>query len=457
MRLFDLAVALTGVIILLLILPVIALLIKFESRGPVFYGCDRVGKKGRIFRMYKFRTMYETAVPVGGSVSPLGDPRVTSVGSFLRRTKINEFPQFLNVLKGDMSIVGPRPEAPDLAASYPPEAFRIFSVRPGLLGPNQITGRNEEESYPPGVNPVDYYIKEILPQKLPLDLKYVQEKSLLTDLKYLFQGAWVTVTGAVARRHLADHRTQIFMLVSDSALCLASFSLAYLLRFETLPFCSLDKNMLWMYLFAVLARIPFLVYFGCYQTLIRFIGLHDLKNVFLALALGSAGFIISAYMLGISMVNYGRIVFLLDWSILIVLTIGYRIALRVLRRMRHQDKPESLEVRRALIWGAGEEGYWCLRFLQENNSLYEVVGFIDEDPKIRNRRLEGLKVLGDHHHLEALAQLYKVQCLFLSKPPVSSKKLKHIDEICSRLRIEAKCFVPRSTTDIKEYNEYCNF
>lgn len=193
-RFFDLTVALVGSTFLLLLLPVVALLIKFDSRGPIFYGCRRIGKDGRIFKMYKFRTMFETNAPVGGSVSPQGDPRVTAVGKMLRRTKLNEFPRFINVLLGDMSIVGPRPEAPDLAAAYPPEALRIFSVRPGLVGPNQIAGRNEEDFYPRGVNPVDYYIKEMLPRKLPVDLEYVREKSFLKDLKYLFLGAWVTVS-----------------------------------------------------------------------------------------------------------------------------------------------------------------------------------------------------------------------------------------------------------------------
>jgi lipopolysaccharide/colanic/teichoic acid biosynthesis glycosyltransferase len=105
---------------------------------------------------------------IGPSVCPQGDPRVTPVGRVLRRLKLNEFPQFINLLKGDMTLVGPRPETPDLAALYPPEARKIFTVKPGLIGPNQILGRNEEELYPPGVDPQQFYLQEILPKKLPV-------------------------------------------------------------------------------------------------------------------------------------------------------------------------------------------------------------------------------------------------------------------------------------------------
>lgn len=112
-RILDIIVSLVGFLFLLFILPWVALLIKIDSRGPIFHRCNRVGRGGKIFKMYKFRTMFETPVNLGPSVSPRGDPRVTSVGRVLRRLKLNEFPQFINVLKGDMSLIGPRPEAPD--------------------------------------------------------------------------------------------------------------------------------------------------------------------------------------------------------------------------------------------------------------------------------------------------------------------------------------------------------
>lgn len=167
-KLLDIFLSLIGILFLIPLVPIIGLLIKLDSRGPMFYLAPRIGKDMKPFKMFKFRTMLETQIKVGESVSPQYDPRVTTIGRFLRRTKFNELPQFINILKGDMTFVGPRPEAPDLAELYPQEAKRVFSVKPGLVGPATILGRNEEEVYPPGVDAKSYYIEHILPRKIKL-------------------------------------------------------------------------------------------------------------------------------------------------------------------------------------------------------------------------------------------------------------------------------------------------
>ena len=166
-RMMDLLFSLLGLLGLIIMLPFVALLIKLDSRGPVFYLGDRVGLNGKIFRMYKFRTMHETLDLQGPGVSPQGDPRVTTVGRVLRRLKLNEFPQFINVLKGEMTLVGPRPETPELAAAYPPAARKIFSVKPGLIGPNQILGRNEEALSPRGGPAKILYRSDLAPETSP--------------------------------------------------------------------------------------------------------------------------------------------------------------------------------------------------------------------------------------------------------------------------------------------------
>jgi lipopolysaccharide/colanic/teichoic acid biosynthesis glycosyltransferase len=243
-RSIDLALVGIGLLLVLPFFPLLGLLIKLDSRGPVFYRCARVGKDGMLFQMYKFRTMYETSQPVGASVSPEGDPRVTPFGRFLRRTKINELPQLLNILKGEMTFVGPRPEAPDLAALYPAHARAIFSVTPGLVGPNQILGRNEEEWYPQDVDPQQYYIEEILPKKLPLDLEYVRHPSLCKDLQYIVLGVKETVCKALSWKLVLQNRSQIYLLGVDFVLCIASFVWrmycalrACLTRKGSVPFC----------------------------------------------------------------------------------------------------------------------------------------------------------------------------------------------------------------------------
>lgn len=445
MRVIDICMGLVGLVILMLMLPVIGLLIKFDSEGPVFYGCDRVGMNGKIFKMLKFRTMYETRTPLGASVSPQGDPRVTPIGRVLRRTKLNEFPQFLNVLQGVMTLVGPRPESPDLAAAYPLKAQAIFSVKPGLVGPNQILGRNEEERYPEGVDPAKYYIQAILPLKLPLDLEYIQNKSFWLDLKYLFLAVKVTLTGVITWRHVGDNVSQIALLFTDSLCCLLSFQLAYFYRFQAmLPFGPTSGA--WKILpLILLIRVPVLVYFGGYQTVIRYLGLSDLKQLFLGVSLGSIALLLAAWLSGFSLADYGRTVFILDWFCLVSLLCGYRALIKSVKRY-HSKKQNGnkSKPRRVLIWGAGDEGLWCLRYLRQNPDPYEVMGFIDEDPKMRNRRIDGLKVLGNHHHLDVLVPLHEIQEIFIAGPEGSDRQMDLVRELHNQGSITLTRFVPRT-------------
>jgi lipopolysaccharide/colanic/teichoic acid biosynthesis glycosyltransferase len=446
-RLLDILISFIGCCFLLLLLPLLAILIKLDSSGPIFYQADRIGKDGKPFKMYKFRTMYETSISVGASVCPQGDPRVTMMGLLLRRLKLNEFPQFFNVLKGDMTLVGPRPEAPDLAAGYPPEARKIFSVKPGLVGPNQILGRNEEELYPQGVNPKDYYLKEILPRKLPVDLQYIEEKSLLKDLKYLFLGVWVTVVKALNWRHLTDNLSQLTMVLSDCLLCLLSFTIAHLIRLDAFSPAGYTQIFLQILPFAIITRVPILFYLGCYQALIRYFNLKDLKRVFQGVSLGSGILVVLFYFLGHAVLGYPRSVFIIDWLLLTIILIGIRVFINALHH--RQDKKYSVEKRRALIWGAGEAGIWCLRYLKEiSNPRYEIAGFIDEDPKIRHRVIDGFRVLGDSHHLEMLVKLHGVQEIFMTEPFVPASSMDRLQQQCNQMQIVLKRFLPRTVKEI---------
>lgn len=439
-RIFDILISLIGLLILFLLLPFIGLLIKLDSRGPIFYRCDRVGKDEKIFKMYKFRTMYVTPVELGHSVCPYGDPRVTSVGRLLRRTKLNELPQVINIMKGDMTLVGPRPEAPDLAALYPEAAKPIFSVKPGLVGPNQIMGRNEEELYPAGADPVMYYINHILPDKLILDLEFINDKSVIKNLKYIFLGIKVTISGAITRQHLIDNRSQLLMLLTDIFMCLFSFLLAHYLRFEifTEPF---SKHFLYsLFALVIIVRIPIFIYFGFYHSLIRFISFYDIKMVIKGVALSSVFLICISFLFGLSISGYSRAVFIIDWFCLTSFLVGYRALLKKLYLM-FQDKHFVGQKKRVLIWGAGDAGELCLRFLQKDKQTdYDVIGFIDDAPLKRNRRLNGIKVLGNRHHLGILSRLYKIQEIFFAIHNLSQEEMLKLIDICRNLSIEPKIF-----------------
>jgi lipopolysaccharide/colanic/teichoic acid biosynthesis glycosyltransferase len=186
-RVFDMAVALIGLIALVPVFVVIAILIKLDSSGPVFFKGKRVGQHGKIFYILKFRSMVVDAPQKGPAITCKDDPRVTKMGRFLRKTKLDELPGLVNVLKGEMSLVGPRPEAPAWVERYTPRQRAVLTTRPGITGLTQIKYRNEEDLLS-GANLEAEYSK-IMNDKLNIDLDYVENRSFSLDLYILMKTA----------------------------------------------------------------------------------------------------------------------------------------------------------------------------------------------------------------------------------------------------------------------------
>ena len=184
---FDILVSLMALGLFAPLFFICAVVIKLTSRGPVFYRGRRVGRGGDIFLMHKFRSMVVNADKIGTDLTPQGDPRVTKFGRFLRKTKIDELPQIIDVLKGNMSLVGPRPESPLYARHYNERQKRVLDVRPGIVGPAQIKYRNEELILKDKEDPDAYYIQELMPEKLEIDLDYVENRSFVLDIIILFK------------------------------------------------------------------------------------------------------------------------------------------------------------------------------------------------------------------------------------------------------------------------------
>jgi lipopolysaccharide/colanic/teichoic acid biosynthesis glycosyltransferase len=187
-RAFDVACTLLGLVILSPLLLAVVLLVKLESPGPAIYRQVRVGKDEKKFELFKFRSMYVDADRQGGKITTAGDVRVTGLGRFLRKFKIDELPQLINVLRGDMSIVGPRPEVSEYVDLYPPEAKqKIFSVRPGITDNASILFRNEGDLLLSAEDPAEYYVNEILPQKISVYEEYADTHTLLGDIRIIFR------------------------------------------------------------------------------------------------------------------------------------------------------------------------------------------------------------------------------------------------------------------------------
>lgn len=186
---FDRVVAGLALVVLSPVLLVIGLAVRLSSAGPVFFRQVRIGQHERPFEVYKFRTMVVGADRLSANVSPDGDPRITRVGGFLRSWYLDELPQLLNVVKGDMSLVGPRPETPEYVEKYSPVERRIFSVKPGLAGPSTLGFMDEAERLAEADDPAMHYETVLLHERVRLDLDYLERRSLAYDLGLLVRQA----------------------------------------------------------------------------------------------------------------------------------------------------------------------------------------------------------------------------------------------------------------------------
>ena len=185
-RVFDVVAAVTGLAVLSPLFVILALAIRSTSPGPALHRARRIGLNGRFFTLYKFRSMTVDAAQVGPGITAVDDPRITRVGRFLRRTKLDELPQLINVVKGEMSLVGPRPEDPRYVALYTPEQRRVLSIRPGMTSWASVAYRHEEKLLS-AASVEDVYRTEVMPQKLALDLQYVDRQSLGLDVIIIFR------------------------------------------------------------------------------------------------------------------------------------------------------------------------------------------------------------------------------------------------------------------------------
>jgi len=440
-RVLDFTLALVGLIVLAPLFAVIAVLIRLDSKGPVFFRQTRVGRGGKSFRIFKFRTMVDGAYQMGSRLTVRRDPRVTRVGQVLRWFKIDELPQLINVLRGEMSLIGPRPEDPYFVRYYSPRHREVLSVRPGMVGPSQIEGRDELECYPEGILDAErYYVEHILPAKLERDLEYVRRATFFGDLRLLLHGIWATVVGAIKTKYLWRRRWKIALMVADLFLCMGSFVVAYLVRFEG----QLPANLTFFFqplaLIAIIRPLA-LMYFGTYQVIAAYFGLWDLVALFRAVTVGSVLVAGMTFFTGLQ--RFPRSVLLIDWALLLLLLAGLRYWSR-LRVHGHTRRP-TVPKEHVLIVGAGLGGEQISRALIEDpSSPYRPIGFIDSSSDRWGSLIHGVRVLGGATELPLAVNANGVKTVFVCLSDLEQHEIAEIRALCSRLGV--KChFLPRLT------------
>lgn len=444
-RMRDVLAASTGLIFLAPFFALIAVLIKRDSPGPIWYRGARVGKDGNVFQILKFRTMYDRPESFAGpEITAQGDPRITPLGQWLRDTKINELPQLWNVLKGEMSLIGPRPEVAHIVEKWPSDRKDvILSVRPGITSPASVLFRDEEELLPLGEE-MQSYLKSIAPQKIRLDHIYVNNRTYWMDLDVLFWTILVLIPrirqyklpeeqllwGPISR--LFRRYLNWFMLDAITAF-LAFSSSILLLRLLAGP---LHMGM-WR-----LALVSF-GYASLFSIVAGVLGVQRiywsqasaLDAVYLLPPVGLA-LIIGLLLNELTGLCPGEVLVLGS----VVVFFGFmliryrsRLVTGLASRLLSLRSTPAIARERVLIIGGGEAGQAAAWMIQHSRDSmdFDITGYVDDDIYKAGLRLRGVNVLGRHDDIPALVEKHDIGIIIFAIHELTPTEKQNILELCA--------------------------
>jgi lipopolysaccharide/colanic/teichoic acid biosynthesis glycosyltransferase len=451
-RLLDIIASSVGIVLLLPFFAFVAIRIKQDSPGPVFYRGVRSGKNGNKFYILKFRTMNESAESYRGPcVTAQDDPRITPLGRRLRDTKLNELPQLWNVLKGEMSLVGPRPEDPEIVAQWSEDVRReVLSVRPGITSPASVLHRNEETMLHSSTV-MQTYFDSILPNKLRLDQLYVRHHSFLLDLDVLFWTGLVLlpllrsfalpedllIFGPL--RRLAQRYLNWFVV--DTVITLGAIGLAGLIARSFGPLeLGFPKAFVVALGFSLIFGITSTV-LGMYRVAWSQAGSGEMFGLFVAtvIACGIA-------LVGNQLIN---VPFLLPPGV-IALASAFAFAGFVVARYRNHwigalmlrwsqgRSGARLARERVLIVGSGYAGQFTAWLLSHGPSAgaFDTVGFVDDDLYKQGARIAGLSVLGRRTDIRGLVEKHDIGILVFAIHNINAIERRRLLEICASTKAQ---------------------
>lgn len=424
-RPFDLFFSAAGLLVLLPLFAVVAVLVKLDSRGPVFFVQRRIGMNLKPFKLFKFRTMVSDAPEKGLQLTAGGDPRITRVGRLLRKTKLDELPQLYNVLRGDMSFVGPRPEVEKYVNLYKSDYEEILKVRPGITDIASLVYSNEERVLGGKTNHEDYYVHVLLPEKIRLAREYARRSSISYDVKLIT----LTLCSILYPKErildlierITPYRKPIVIGIQVLIFALSNY-LAFLVRFESgIPAGEYRLFLAYLPLLLVI-RIFFLYVFSLNTGLWRYASVRDLGNITGATSSGSVVFVVVVrHILGIT--AYPRSIFVLDWFMNIFL-LG---SVRMLRRLHEKEIGKGASRRRVIIIGAGDAAEMLLRDINHSSLYaYEVVGLIDDNPAKKGLRIRNVPILGTRMDVAKAVEREQPDEFLIAIPTASREEFKDI-------------------------------
>ncbi len=442
-RFFDIFVTVWALILAAPVMLIAAILVRIDSSGPILFKQQRVGKDGKLFTIYKFRTMVEGAEGIGPVITAKNDSRVTQIGQILRWFKLDELPQFFNVLKGDMNLVGPRPEVPQMVEKYSEKERYVLTVKPGIIGPSQVENRDEESKLVEKENVEAFYAEKILPEKLKRDLEYIRNKDPFKDFKILVGGGASVILSSIKLRYILESKRRLLFLLIDMLIAVLCFYGAYGLRFEGIPPQEELNVLLSLLPFVIILRIPCFIYFGLYQTLWQYLGVQELFAIIKAVTLSSILLPVIPFLLQIQFPP--RAVLIIDWFLLIVILGGCRMVFK-LTAERLRKPGVSGNKKTVLIIGAGDTGEMLVReFIKRPALGYKPIGFLDDDPEKTSVRIHGVKVLGMITQLSRVIRVKKADEVIIALPNSSGDEIKEIITACRDLNLPCR-IVPQASS-----------
>lgn len=452
-RAFDILASLFGIVLLSPLLTLVAILIKRESPGPVFYGGWRMGRGGKSFRMWKFRTMYEVSSSYAGpKVTAMGDVRITRLGHWLRDTKVNELPQLWNVLMGDMSFVGPRPEDVEIANDWDGEARKeILSVRPGITSPASIVYHDEERLLK-GTDFMTTYYQQILPDKMRLDRIYVRHHTFLSDLDIIF---W---TLAILLPRIASTRIPEGDLFGGPISRFVRFNLSWLvIDFIVALLGIVLVGVVWRSAGplelglgrAIALAVVLAASFGFVNTLM---GLNRVvwsravpEDMFgIVFSTGVVTIIISVLQVVAQRFNLlpslpSQLIFTMGLVVLIgVVTTRYRWRLLTGLTSFWLSRRNSFSVgERVLILGTGDESQFATWLLRRDLFLhvFTIIGIVDDNPYKQGMRFDGAWVIGTSADLSTLVEQHDVGLIMFAVSGLNSEEYARVMKSCANLNV----------------------
>ena len=442
-RIIDCVAAVVGLLVCSPVLLLAAAFIKFDSPGPTLFRQVRVGRGMRPFTIYKFRTMVEDASRRGGPLTIGQDARVTRVGRFLRRHKLDELPQLFNVLKGDMSVVGPRPEVPRYVELFRQDYASILTVRPGLTDLASLKYIDEAAILDRVTNPEEEYRRSVLPEKIRLAKLYVNQASLLLDVAIIAQTLLCLVGVPLVMCELSEVQPHLLrrkqsgysgiirslvlqwrrplIVTLDLGLIILANYLAFWLRFDgDIPVQEaqvFQQTLPWL----VAIRAVGFFLFRLNEGLWRYTGIWDLQNILSGILASTIAFYCWVHW-GIGIQGYSHAIMIIDSVLLVGFVAGVRLPARLL-----QEKVLYRHKKKVLIVGAGDSGERVVREMKTHSSYgYQPIGLIDDHASLLGQRIHGVKVLGTRKDLPRVLRKEQPEEVVIALPRTEPALLREI-------------------------------